>query len=460
VSGSASPRRLGRVVVDFTPLVAGGANGGAKPMTMELVQRMGRVAPHVSFVLLATPAGYDELAPLEAPNMTRLRVADEQPTTPVALPSPAPARPPAGSTQAARLRRRVYRALATRLPPSAIFRIDRTYAAVSRLQHRLESLAPKPLAAALGADTLFCPFTAPYFHVPGLPTISLVHDVQYRLYPRFFSSAERAERDRDFMRAVRQADRITCTSQFVRHAIIETGAVAPDRVVAIHPRLSRRLIRPEVDGADLLARWQLESDRFLVYPANFWPHKNHQLLLTALGMHRARHPDSRLKIVCTGERNQYFDAISTAAHRMGLADRVVFPGFVSDDQLATLYASSLGIVFPSLYEGFGLPVLEAMAFGKPVLCSRSTSLPEVAGDAALFFDPRSPRDLCDAMTRLQSEPGLADQMARAGARHVASLGNADDAAREYLDLFARTSSSTGLRTRAARGLHMRLGRSA
>ncbi len=296
--------------------------------------------------------------------------------------------------------------------------------------------------------------------MPGLPTISLVHDVQYRLYPRFFSSAERAERDRDFMRAVRQADRITCTSQFVRHTIIETGAVAPDRVVAIHPRLSRRLIRPEVDRSDLLARWHLEPDRFLVYPANFWPHKNHQLLLTALGMHHAAHPDSRLKVVCTGEPNHYFASVSAAADRMGLTDRVVFPGFVSDEQLAALYASSLGIVFPSLYEGFGLPVLEAMAFGKPVVCSRATSLPEVAGDAALFFDPRSPRDLCQAMTRLLTEPGLADRLARAGASHVASLGDADDAARDYLDLFARTSSRTGLRTRAARGLHLRLGRSA
>jgi glycosyltransferase involved in cell wall biosynthesis len=459
VSSPASPRRLGRVVVDFTPLVAGGANGGAKPMTMELVQRMGRVAPAVSFILLATPAGYDELAQLEAPNMSRLRVADEQPTTPAAPSGPAPARPP-GSSQPVRLRRRLYRALTARLPPSAIYRIDRTYAAVSRLQQRLETLSPKPLAAALGADTLFCPFTAPYFHVPGLPTISLVHDVQYRLYPRFFSLAERAERDRDFMRAVRHADRITCTSQFVRATIIETGAVAPDRVVAIHPRLSRRLIRPEVDGADLLARWQLEPDRFLVYPANFWPHKNHQLLLTALGMHRAAHPESRLKVVCTGERNHYFDAICTAADRMGLADHVVFPGFVSDNQLAALYASSLGIVFPSLYEGFGLPVLEAMAFGKPVLCSRATSLPEVAGDAALFFDPRSPRDLSDAMTRLLIEPGLADRMVHAGASHVASLGDADDAARDYLDLFARTSSRVGPGTRAVRGLQWRRRRSA
>jgi glycosyltransferase involved in cell wall biosynthesis len=448
-------RRLNRVVVDFTPLVAGGANGGAKPMTMELVQRMARVAPDVSFILLATPAGYDELAPLEAPNMTRLRVADEQPTTPVALSSPAP---PTQGPQPVRFRRRLYRALATRLPPSAIYRIDRTYAAVSWLRHRLETLAPKPLAAALGADTLFCPFTAPYFHVPGLPTISLVHDVQYRLYPRFFSSAERAERDRDFMRAVRQADRITCTSQFVRHTIIETGAIAPDRVVAIHPRLSRRLVKPELDGADLLGRWQLEPDRFLVYPANFWPHKNHQLLLTALGMHRATHPESRLKIVCTGELNHYYDAISASADRMSLSDWLVFPGFVSDDQLSSLYAASLGIVFPSLYEGFGLPVLEAMAFGKPVLCSRATSLPEVAGDAALFFDPRSPRDLSDAMARLVTDPTLADRLAKAGVRHVASLGDADDAARDYLDLFARTSSSVGVRTRAARGIHLRLGR--
>jgi glycosyltransferase involved in cell wall biosynthesis len=111
------------------------------------------------------------------------------------------------------------------------------------------------------------------------------------------------------------------------------------------------------------------------------------------------------------------------------------PGYASELEMAALYRASQGLIFPSLYEGFGLPLLEAMALGVPVLASNTTCIPEVAGDAALYFDPRVPRDVAGAIERLVNEPELGRRLVAAGAARVASLGDPDDEAREYLDLF-------------------------
>jgi glycosyltransferase involved in cell wall biosynthesis len=120
---------------------------------------------------------------------------------------------------------------------------------------------------------------------------------------------------------------------------------------------------------------------------------------------------------------------------MGLGDRVLFPGYASETEMAALYRASLGLLFPSLYEGFGLPLLEAMALGVPVLASDTTCIPEVAGDAALYFDPRVPRAIVSAIERLCTDPELGQRLVAAGRARAASLGDPDDEASEYLDLF-------------------------
>jgi glycosyltransferase involved in cell wall biosynthesis len=120
---------------------------------------------------------------------------------------------------------------------------------------------------------------------------------------------------------------------------------------------------------------------------------------------------------------------------MGLAASVRFAGFLPDPQFSALLEGALALVFPSLYEGFGLPVLEAMARGKPVLCSQATSLPEVAGQAALFFDPRKPKDIAAAIERMVSDVDLRLRLVDAGHSRVSQLGNAQHMAERYLQVF-------------------------
>jgi hypothetical protein len=174
----------------------------------------------------------------------------------------------------------------------------------------------------------------------------------------------------------------------------------------------------------------------LIFPANFWKHKNHEMLLTAFGMACA---DGRLpadiKLVCTGAPGARQEWLKSAASGMELGDRVVFPGYLPNAELAALISSCIGVVFPSLYEGFGLPVLEAMAAQVPVACSNTTSLPEVAADAAVMFDPRVPSQIAEAMIGLVTDEALRVRLVEAGRSRVAEFADSKRMADEYWELF-------------------------
>ncbi len=215
-----------------------------------------------------------------------------------------------------------------------------------------------------------------------------------------------------------------------------------------------RLEKPSPDKVvQVLDRLGLKAGRFLLYPSNFWPHKNHCMLLTAFGMYKACHPESDLKLVCTGAPSARMEYLRDATERMGLIKWVVFPGYVPNDEFATLMASCLALIFPSLYEGFGMPVLEAMAFGKPVLCSNVTSLPEVAGNAALLFDPRRPAEIVSAIERIENDPQLVMQLVERGYEHLSTFGGLEEMIREYLQIFHDALKRGRSFTNALQGLY-------
>jgi glycosyltransferase involved in cell wall biosynthesis len=412
-----------RVVVDLTPLLPDGTNGGAKQIALNFIQRMSRLAPEIEFVLLTSSDGHDQLAVLDCANVSRRCVLNRSPVP--------PARPAAPAVGSPSWRSRARRALAPILPPRAMQWIDHAYVAAMNRRGR-----PTRVVSELGGDLLLCPFTAPYYHDPAVPTIPVVMQLVFDAYPQFFDAEQRFFRHRDLTWATRVATKLACLSDYVSNSVREFGRLSSERAVTIRPRTYRRLPDPSLAEAKrIVAPLGLEVGGFLVYPANFWPHKNHALLVTAFAMYSAAHADSHLKLVCPGQPDAARTALRDATTRMGIGDRVIFPGYASESEMAALYRASLGLVFPSLYEGFGLPLLEAMALGVPVLASNTTCIPEVAGDAALYFDPRVPRAIVSAIERLSSEPELRQRMVAAGSARATSLGDPDDEAREYLDLF-------------------------
>lgn len=245
---------------------------------------------------------------------------------------------------------------------------------------------------APSVDLVHYPVTVPIPDL-NLPMVVALHDVQHHEHPDFFSHAERAWRRWAYDGAARRAGLVVTISEHSRTQIVERLGVSPSKVVTIplgvdHARYSPRQLH--TDGSlDL-------PERFLLYPANLWPHKNHARLLRAFAALR----DADLRLLLVGQ--------TYGRPLPGPADaRVRHLGYVSDDTLATLYRRATAVVFPSLIEGFGLPLLEAMASGCPVAASDDGAVAEVCGGAALLFDPRSEDAIADAMRRLSSDRALA-----------------------------------------------------
>jgi glycosyltransferase involved in cell wall biosynthesis len=244
----------------------------------------------------------------------------------------------------------------------------------------LAAVRPAPIRRRLeAASAVHYPLTIALPEVRR-PFAVTLHDIVHHDLP--FSRAERLFRLAAYDRSARRAALVIVPSEFVR------GRVA-DRLGVPHER-----IRVALHGIDHERFTPGDADRepFLLYPARPWPHKNHERLLEAFARLRADRPE--LQLVLTG-----------GGHGPGpQPPGVVVRGLVPADELVSLYRRAAALVFPSLYEGFGAPPLEAMACGCPVACSTAGSLPEVVGDAARTFDPRSAEEMAAAIADVLDHP--------------------------------------------------------
>jgi glycosyltransferase involved in cell wall biosynthesis len=400
------------VVVDLTPLLPGGENGGAKPMTLELIRRMASRSPETKFILLTLRRSFDELAAFKQPNVQVVVLEEAISLDPYAV----------------RLVRLIARTASERIR-RGLERRTRTF------WSKLRRLIPDrgSLTRRLGGSVLFCPFTAPFFAQAGIPTVSVIYDLQYADYPQYFEEPDRSQRHQNFTQACCRADRLVCISDFVRRRVLEESGLPEERVATVHIQLAHRLPAPAPEvSASVLARLQLTPGRYFLYPANFWKHKNHEMLFVAMGLFTTRLRHSELKLVCTGAPGERRDFLQSAAERMGLRDRVFLPGYLSESDFSALMHGCLALIYPSLYEGFGMPVIEAQAIGKPVLCGNLASLPEVAGEAALIFDPKLPESIVAAMQRIESDLTVRQDLIRNGFENVKRFADADAMASQYL----------------------------
>ncbi|MDX6598099.1 MAG: hypothetical protein QOE87_1986 [Gaiellales bacterium] len=228
-------------------------------------------------------------------------------------------------------------------------------------------------ASWASADVVHYPFTAPVPR-PSAPTATVVSllDVQHLDLPDLFSRAERAYRHRFYDAAARNADVVVTISEFAKARIVALLQIDPERVVVAPLGVDSTEFEPNLGPRENL----------LLYPARAWPHKNHAALLEAFSLLRAADPT--LRLVLTGGDLDRLGAVPPGVEVRGLVGR---------GELRELYRTAAALVFPSLYEGFGLPPLEAMASGCPVAASHAGSLPEICADAAVLFDPHRPASI-------------------------------------------------------------------
>lgn len=254
-----------------------------------------------------------------------------------------------------------------------------------------------------GLDLWFCPLLVLEPAEPGLPSVVTIPDLQHEEYPEFFTPEVLAWRRTHYRRSAHAADRVLTISEYSKRHIVDRLSVEPDAVAAVHLDASTVFSHGGAENCvnSVRAEYGL-PDRFFYYPANTWEHKNHRVLFESLARYRDEVGDCP-GLVLTGAKIEQAGGWDRPVKELGLVDRVLHLGYLPENDLPGLYASCLALVMPSLFEGFCIPVVEAMRCGCPVLCSSTTSLPEVCGEAALYFDPRRPQDLAEKMLALTGE---------------------------------------------------------
>lgn len=243
----------------------------------------------------------------------------------------------------------------------------------------------------------------------GTPLVVTIHDMLPWRYPEAFGRTLRVRRLL-VRRIVAGAERVVVASEATRRDVVEFLGVSPRRVEIVPLGVDRRFNRLETDPAQLAHRFGIPPGPFVLWVGTLEPRKNLSTLLRAFALVRRRAPQASLVLV--GEWGMADGEVERDLDQLGRS--VIRPGFVSDEELAVLYSATTCFVFPSMYEGFGLPPLEAMACGAPVVASDRSSIPEVVGDAGLLVDPTEPEALADAIESVVLSPDAAADLRRRG----------------------------------------------
>jgi glycosyltransferase involved in cell wall biosynthesis len=265
-------------------------------------------------------------------------------------------------------------------------------------------------------------YHAPHYVVPPLltrPFVVTIHDCIHLRFPQYLPNRAALTYARTMMRsAARRSRRVLTVSQASKDDILHYLQVPAGKVEVIYNALDERLAAPPTeDEIDRVRqRFQLTSP-FILYTGNIKPHKNLDRLIEAFSILR-REGLEDVKLLIIGDDISKYPSLRRLVHRFQLHGHVRFLGFVPDATLAVLYRLASVFVFPSLYEGFGLPPLEAMAAGTPVITSNVSSLPEVVGDAAVLIDPMDAGAIAEAMARVLRDPVLRETLVRRGHARV------------------------------------------
>ncbi len=275
------------------------------------------------------------------------------------------------------------------------------------------------MVEAAGADVIHFPFQSGF--LTTVPSIYHPWDLQHRHLPQLFNPRERTVREIRYQALCRQAAAVCLASRWSASDIAQSFGIAPMKLYVI-PIPSPLTAYPTPDDRDLRllrSRYQL-PEQFIYYPAHTWPHKNHIGLLRALACIRDR-DGVRVPLVCSGGQTEYFNRIQSEIRALNLGNDVVFVGHVRPVDLHGLYKLARAVVYPSRFEGWGLPVLEAFEAGVPVACANVTSLPEQAGRAAILFNPEDMTEMADAIRVVWSDRDKRDQLVAEGRKRAASI---------------------------------------
>jgi len=415
-----------KILIDLTPILPGGTNGGSKVFVLDLVKQLIRLRPNIIWILCINSKVIKELSIFESPNVIFhiLENTSQKQRNPIV-----------------RLVIKMIKKIINNPLTLIKFRLIafKVYQQFQSFPNALEGNNKEKKLASHNdfdnVDLLFCPFTSPTYIQPDVPVVSIIYDLQFKTYPAFYTAEENYHRDITFKKACHKATKLIAISEYSRLKALEhCPELQLNDIKTIYLSMANRLSSKHFNKKYLTEK-SLRENKYIIYPANFWKHKNHEMLITAFQIARHQGLDEEIKLVFTGapsERQQYLKTITT---KFNLSNRLVFLDYVSTDDLASLMYYSLAMIFPSLYEGFGIPLIEAMALDVPIACSNLTSLPEVGADAVLLFDPKKPQEIADSILKITFDEALRQQLISKGKIRAQAFSDTEKMALDYLSIF-------------------------
>jgi len=289
---------------------------------------------------------------------------------------------------------------------------------------------------SLGANVIHFPFQ--HFVRSKLPTVFNPHDLLHEYFPELCSPGRLRWRQVVYREACLRASAVAAESHAFRKDLVRFYGLSPAKVFVIHRGSPTALFPvPTRQDIEAIQRKYGLPDRFALYPAQTWPHKNHARLLEAIKSLRDSGKGS-VNLVCAGRKNDSWAMIDRRIAELGLTRHVFFPGYIEPSELRAFYASAAFLVFPSLVESGGFPVVEAFQEGTPVACSAIPALQEYGADAALYFDPESTGSIATALERMWNDGDLRSTLRGHGARRI-RLFDWQQTARMYRALYRRAA---------------------
>jgi glycosyltransferase involved in cell wall biosynthesis len=358
-----------KIAVDLTPMLPGGENGGVKFAVLELLRGLKKdFAERLTFLFLTANDSAEEVHSLLGSDDTALCVLG-------------------------RRRGGWGRAI------QAVELATRARLTVRKLMRHYQ------------IDVLYCPFGGLPFASATVPTVALVVDLLHRDFPLSLPAQDREWRELNFRKLASYADHYQVISEFTGQRLQSLYKVPSNRIFRTYLPIHRRFsgsFRQNPSSPDF------DRKPFFFYPANFWTHKNHEVLLIAYQLYLASLGDRAWDLVLTGHLDERARYLQRVARDLDISLRVKFLGHVPEATLGKLYSMASCLVFPSLYEGFGIPIVEAMSFSTPIVCSREASIPEIAGEAVLYANARNPLEFAAALRQITEDENLRKSLAERG----------------------------------------------
>jgi glycosyltransferase involved in cell wall biosynthesis len=264
-------------------------------------------------------------------------------------------------------------------------------------------------------DVTFVPAHTLPLMFPGQAVVT-VHDLGYRFFPEAHPTPQRAYLDRTTRYSARRASRILVDSEATKRDLIGEYHTSLDKIEVVYPGVEE-LQRASVFEISAMRKKFKLPEKYLLFLGTLQPRKNLVRLMQAFASYMANGGDPAIHLVIAGKRGWLVDDVLSAVPPAA-RDKVIFTGYVNDEDVAALYSGALALTFPSLYEGFGFPVLEAMRCGTPVLCANTSSLPELAADAAILVDPLDVDAMTHGIDRLVRDTTLRERLIQMGTEQV------------------------------------------